>query len=24
VRAAYVEHLTLRLAHPAAWTGGTS
>ena len=21
-RAAYVEHLTLRLANPAAWTGG--
>jgi hypothetical protein len=23
-RATYVEHLTLRLAHPAAWTGGAS
>ena len=23
-RAAYVEHLTLRLANPAAWTGGAS
>jgi hypothetical protein len=23
-RAAYVEHLTLRLANPAAWSGGAS
>ena len=23
-RATYVEHLTLRLANPAAWTGGAS
>ena len=24
VRAAYVEHLTLRLARPDAWTGGAA